>query len=215
MSAHELPKALVCAHEYPGALMSMVLWCHECSWVLMSAHSLVAPCSQLLLCSDECSLLHGTKLMSAHGCSWVFNGNQEHSWLLMAAYECSWGLLGIHECSLAALMRSHELGVMEQCALMRAQEQSWAGCHGATGTHQNSWALMAPDQNTYECCWLLIGHISAYQSSWALMRAHECWTASLNKKTKMLTFKMISLSYFANLSTHISPTNKKMDIFKI
>ena len=61
--------------------------------------SLAVPCSWLLLCSDECSLLHGTKLMSVHGCSWVFNGNQEHSCLLLAAYECSWGLFGAYECS--------------------------------------------------------------------------------------------------------------------
>ena len=31
----------------------------------------------------------------------------------------------------------------------------------------------------------------------------------------MLTFEMISLQYFANITVQISPNNKKLDIFKI
>ena len=171
MSAHELPKALVCAHEYPGALMSMVLWCHECSWVLMSAHSLVAPCSQLLLCSDECSLLHGTKLMSAHGCSWVFNGNQEHSWLLLAAHECSKVLMDAHECSWLLISSTHE--------------KPWAWCYGTMSTHESSravmsmapWgyehssALLSADGTLAPYSWVLLG---THEHTWALMGAHEC-----------------------------------------
>ena len=145
----------MCAHEYPGALMSMMARCHEHSWVLMSAHSLmVVPYSWLHLWSHECSLLHGTKLMSVHGCSWVLNGNQEHSWLLLAAYECSWVLMGAHECSwmlmsahecsLEALKRSRDLGVMEQWVPMRAKEQSWARGYEDMSAHEHSWALMAP-----------------------------------------------------------------------
>ena len=158
----------MCAYEHHQALMSMVLWCHERSWRLMSAPSLMAPCSWLLLSSHECSLLHGAKLRRVHGCSWVINGNQEHSWLLLAAYECSLGLMGAHEGSgllIAALMWSKELGGMEQRALMGGQEQSWAWNHEAMSTYQHSRALMAPYS------WVLDG---AHKHTWALMGAHEC-----------------------------------------
>ena len=132
--AHDCSWSLMCAHVHQQALVSIVLWCYEHSWVLMSAQSLMAPCSWLLLSSHKWSLLYGAKLMSVYGCSWVFNGNQEHSWLLMSA----------HDCSLPALMRIHEVGAMEQWALMRAQEQSWAWRHEALSAHQHSWVLRAP-----------------------------------------------------------------------
>ena len=160
----------MCAHEYPGALMSMVLWCHECSWVLMSAHSLVAPCSQLLLCSDECSLLHGTKLMSAHGCSWVFNGNQEHSWLLLAAYEYLWVLMSAHDCSLVALMRSHELGAMNQWALMRAQEHGAMRLWALISTLEYSWHHRTILMSAPGYSWVLM---STHERLWELMNAHD------------------------------------------
>ena len=43
----------------------------------------------------------------------------------MSAHDGLWGLISAHDGSLAALMRSHELGTMEQWAFMRAQEQSF------------------------------------------------------------------------------------------
>ena len=68
-----------------SALMSIVLWRHKRSWVLMSSHDLMAPYSWLILNSHECSLLHG---MNVHGCWCVLMDNQDHSWLLLAAFEC-------------------------------------------------------------------------------------------------------------------------------
>ena len=147
----------MCAHKYPGALMSVVLWCHECLSVLMSAHSLVAPCSWLLLCSNGCSLLHGTKLMSVHGCSWVFNGYQELSWRLLAAYGCLWVHMSAHDCSLVALIRSHELGAIDQWTLMRAPEQSWAWHHEAMSTHQHSSAFSSAHGTIAPYSWVLLG----------------------------------------------------------
>ena len=93
-----------------------------------SAHSFIAPWLWLLLSSPECSLLHGAKLMIAHGCSWVLNGDQEHSKLLLAAYECSWGLMGAHKCSWLLISSTHE--------------KPWAWHHGAMSTHESSIADM-------------------------------------------------------------------------
>ena len=161
----------MCAYEHNQALMSMVLWCHERSWVLMSAHSLMVPCSWLLLSSHECSLLHGAKLRSVHGCSWVINGNQEHSWLLLAAYECSLGLMGAHEGSGLLISSTHE--------------KPWAWRHGAMSTHGRSRAVMSMAPWGYEHSSALMsahGTIAPYswvldcahKQTWALMGAHEC-----------------------------------------
>ena len=109
---------------------------NERSWVLMSAHSFMAPCLWLLLSSPECSLLHGAKLMIAHGCSWVLNGDQEHSKLLLAAYECSWGLMGAHKCSWLLISSTHE--------------KPWAWHHGAMSTHESSRADMSMVPFGYE-----------------------------------------------------------------
>ena len=160
----------MCAHEYPGALMSILLWCHDCSWVRMSALSLVAPCSWLLLNSDECSLLHGTKFLRAHGCSWVFNGNQEHSWLLLAAYECLW-----------VIMSAHEL-------ISSTHEKLWAWCYGTMSTlstlessrtvmsmgpwgYEHPSALRSAHGTIAPYSWVLLG---THEHTWALTGAHEC-----------------------------------------
>ena len=176
----------MCAHEYPWALMSMMLWCHEHSRVQMSAHSFMAPCSWLLLSSHECSLLHGTIFMGVYGCwSIALIGNYKHSWLLLAAYECSWVQTDADECSwlLMKLMNSHE--------------HSWVWCHGALITHENSRAFisMAPWGRGRK--WESPLHHStklmgAPECLWSLMRSHKCWTAWLNNDQKMLTFKMTS-----------------------
>ena len=122
-------KGKFCVTGCPLTLFPRVLWCHEHSWVLMSAHSFNAPWLWLLLSSPECSLLHGAKLMIAHGCSWVLNGDQEHSKLLLAAYECSWGLMGAHKCSWLLISSTHE--------------KPWAWHHGAMSTHESSRADMS------------------------------------------------------------------------
>ena len=80
--------------------------------------------------------------------------NHDHLWLLLAAYECAWVILGVHECSRGltsahycsgqllsahehsqAAMHKHNPGNMEQWALMRPQEPSWA----FISTHERSW----------------------------------------------------------------------------
>ena len=108
--------------------------------------------------------VHSWALMSIHECWYAPMGQWRH------AHDYSWGLMSAHtHCSMApslwlfisaaneqtlaltntnkqpgAAMNTHELGTMEQWALMRAQEQSWAWCHEAMSTHKHSWALMAP-----------------------------------------------------------------------
>ena len=211
----------MCTHELSQGLISIVLWRYECSWVLMSSHDLKVPYSWLLLSSHECSLLHGTKLMSVNGCSWVLIGNQEHSWLLLAAYECSWVLMGAHECSwllMSTLEQPWTLLSLAPWSNEHSLELKSNHEHGTIG----SWALISTHEHSWHHSTILMSaressraHMSAYESLWALMRSHECWTASLENKQKMLTFKITSSWYFANILVHISPNNKKFDIFKI
>ena len=132
------------------------------------------------------------KLMSVYGCSWVFNGNQEHLWLLLAAYDgCLWVLISAHDCSLAALISSHELGAMDQWALMRAHKPSWE----LKSSHEHGvmrlWALISTLEYSWHHSIILISangnscaHMSAYGSSWVLMTEHECWIfyQTINKK---------------------------------
>ena len=154
----------------------------------MSAHSFMAPCLWLLLSSPECSLLHGAKLMIAHGCSWVLNGDQEHSKLLLAAYECSLGLMGAHECSGLLISSTHE--------------KPWAWCHGAMSTHQSTRAVVSMAPQGYErssalrsthgtiapYSWVLLGThghtralLGAHEHSWQVMSA-ELFYQTINKK---------------------------------
>ena len=48
-----------------------------------------------------------------------------------------------------------------------------------------------------------------------LITGHERLTDLLNNNPKMLSFEMTSLKYFDNISFHISPNDKKLDISKI
>ena len=164
MSPHECLSALVSNHQHSWAFISMLLWHHHSLGMLMSA-----PCSWRLLSSHECSLFHGTKLTSVHGCSWVLMAVHECSWLLLAAYECTWMLTGAHDCT---------------WAFMSSHEHSWAWHHGAMKTHESlravtslapwghwhssalmsafdtiapySWALMSVHERIYECLWELM-----------------------------------------------------------
>ena len=159
----------MCTHELSQGLISIVLWRHECSWVLMSSHDLKVPYSWLLLSSHECSLLHGTKLMSVHGCSWVLIGNQEHSWLLLAAYECSWVLMGAHECSWLLMITLKEPWTpksLAQWSNEHSLELKSSNEHGAMGL----WALMSTHGHSWYH-WNILMRV--FESSWALIRAHE------------------------------------------
>ena len=140
-------------------------------------------------------------IISTHGCSWLLMSAHECSWLFMSTLEQPWTLLSLapwsNEPSLE-LKSNHEHGTMGPWALISTHECSW---------HHSTILLSA-----LECSWV---HMSAYESSWALTRTHECWTALLKNKQKMLTFKITSLWYLANISVYISPDNEKLDIFKI
>ena len=167
--------------------------------------------------NDECPWPHGTMLMTAFELSWVFIAPwpkaHECSWTLMSAHwqsgtlmaalgclfvpmnanECSWVPMIAHEKRIGEAMNTHELGPW-------SNEHSWelknSHGHGTMGpwaliiTHEHSLCHSTILMNAHECSW---AHMSAYESLWELMRVHECWTASLNNKQKMLTFKMFSL----------------------
>ena len=148
-----------------------MLWCHKRSWGLMSFNDLMAPYSWLLLISHECSLLHGAKLRSVHGCSWVLIGIQEHSWLLLAAYECSWVLMGAHECSwllMITLKQPWTPKSLAQWSNEHSLELKSINEHGAMGL----WALMSMRTHgaiaTYS--W---GHLRAHERLWELISANE------------------------------------------
>ena len=147
------------------ALISMVLWHNECTWVLMSTHGLMASWAWLLN-SHECLLLHCPKLMSVHGRLWELIGNQEHSWSMSANW-CSWVTMIAHEKQLWKAMNTHELGVMEQWALMRGKHSHEDGAMGPWAwaliiTHERSLRHSTILMSAHECSW---PHMSAYESS--------------------------------------------------
>ena len=154
ISAHDLLSALMSSHKRSCVIMSTqehswVWWygamtAHECWWGLRASWRHAHDCSRALTSGHCCMASNSWALMAAHESSMVIRNTHGCSWLLMSAQKCLWMLMSAHDCSLVALMRSHELGAMEQWALMRAQEQSWAWRHEAMSTHQHSWVLMAP-----------------------------------------------------------------------
>ena len=142
-STHDLLCVLMSSHKRSCVLMNT----QEHSWVVMSAHSLrVVPCSWLHLCSHECSLLHGTKLMSAWlfmsangcSCSWVLMiTHQQHSWKAMNLV--SWSNEYPWE-----QKSNHEQGAMRLWVLISTiAPYSWV----LLGTHDHTWVLMA----AHEC----------------------------------------------------------------
>ena len=151
-------------------------WHHAHDCVLLSL-ALIAPWPQ----AHECSWLF---LTAFHEQSWAFmsthwHGHYKHPRATMSVPDCQWALMGAHEHTWAlghGAISTHEHGAMRPWALISTHERSL--CH--------STILMI----AHECSW---AHMSAYESSWTLMRVHECWTASLNNTQKMLTFEMISL----------------------
>ena len=153
-SIHELSWVLMSSHKHSCALMSTHKYGAMAQWALMSA--------------DERPWLHGAMLMTAFELSWVLIAPwpqaHECSWTLMSAHwqsgtlmvafgcllvpmsvnGCSWGPVIAHEKQLGEAMNTRDLRAMEQWALMRAQKQSWAWCHGVMDTHLYSWALIVP-----------------------------------------------------------------------
>ena len=153
-STHDLSWMLMSSRKHSCVLMSTLehtwVWCHgamsahECWWALIASWRHAHDCSCALIIA-HCSMVPSSwVLMAAHECSMVIRNTHGCSWLVLSMHEWYWVLMSAHDCSLAALMRSNKLGSLEQWALMRAQEQSWAWHHGAMGTHQHSWALIAP-----------------------------------------------------------------------
>ena len=175
---------------------------HVLSWALMSSHKR----SFVLMCTQEHPWVWCYGAISTQECWWVLIASSRHD------HDCSCALLSAccskssqvlkwpHDCSLVTLMRSHELGTMDQWALMSSQEQSSAWRDEAMSTHHHSWVLMAPYHHTHECSWVLMTKheclwelMSTYGSSWVLMTGHEFWTALSNNKQKMFSFKMTSM----------------------
>ena len=118
----------MCGHEYPGALMSMVLWCHECSWVLMSAHSLIAPCSWLLFCSHGCSLFHDTKFMASHEwCWWALMSDHEQPLALMSTHKQHGPRLEILQTEVWVEVTTCLDGWVDKTKIMQSQLQTEVG----------------------------------------------------------------------------------------
>ena len=173
MNSYELSKALICAHEHLWALISMVLWHNERSWVLMSAHG---------------------PWRHAHDYFWIlmsaYCSMASSSWVFMDSLNCfSWAIMGTHEHPLALMVTNkHPRATMSvpdcQWALMSVHEHSWACGHGAINTHESSKAVMSMVQwghghssllmSTHYALapylWMLM---SAHWHIWVLMRAHE------------------------------------------
>ena len=143
---------------------------HECWWAL-HAPCPMAPCSWLLLSSNQCSLLHG-----------VFMAAQVYSWAIMSTLEHPLALMRTHKQAREA-MRASEY----QWALMSSHGHSLAWRHGAMSTmstnessrvvmsmvpwgHWNSSALMSDYGTIAQYLWVLV---RAHEHRWVLMRAHE------------------------------------------
>ena len=104
MSAQEHLWELRSIQETSWALMKMVPWYHEYSWVFLSAHK---PRSWEHMSSYESSwvlmaLWHHSQeyswlVMAAHGCLCLIMSDWECSWLLMSTHDSSWVLMSTHD----------------------------------------------------------------------------------------------------------------------
>ena len=154
MNSHECPWALMCAPEHSCALKSTHNYDVMAQWVLMSADECPWPHGAMFIAAFELSLVFIAQWPQDHECSWTLMSTHWQSGTLMialgcllvpmSANGCSWVPMIAHEKQLGEAMNTHEPWDMEQWALMRAQKQSWAWCHGAMGTHHYSWALIVP-----------------------------------------------------------------------
>ena len=156
----------MCAYEHSLELMSIVLWHHKRSWVLMSAYGPMAPSSWQLLISHECLLLHGIKLMSVHRCSWVLMYHHKHFWAPVSTHK-----------QLRAAMNTQE----QPWVLMSSHKHSSAWCNGARSPHESSRVVMSGrtwghGQSLRLMC--TDGAIAPY--SWMLTSAGERWYALIS-----------------------------------
>ena len=149
---------LMSAHGHPWGLISMGTWLHKRSLVLMRAYGPMAACSWLLLSSPLVLIAHWRQV---HENSWLLMGVHEQSWALLSTHQHSWtlissreqqGVLMIAEEHLWPAMNTPELGAMEQWALIRAQEQSWAWHRD----HGHSSALMSAHGTIARYLWVLL-----------------------------------------------------------
>ena len=158
----------MCTYEHSKALISTRLWCHECSWLLMSAPGPMTPCSWLVLSFNECSLLHGTKFRHILCCSRVLMSNHKHSWAPISTQkqpkeavsgpDYPWAHISSHghSCHGAMSMSIHSsLRVVMSMA-------PWG--------HGNSSALMRAHGTIAPYLWILM---SAHEPILALMKGHE------------------------------------------
>ena len=168
---------LMSAHGHSWVLISIGPWLQEGSLVLVRANGPMAVGSWQLLSSPLVLIapwrqVHENSwlLMSDHEQSWALMSTHQHSWAFISSQEQPWVFLITIEHSWAA-MNTHELGAMEQWALMGPQVQSWVWHHHkAMSAHQHSWVLMAPCHHTHECSWVLM---STHERLWELMSTHN------------------------------------------
>ena len=153
---------LMSAHGHSWALISSGPWLHKRSLVLVRANGPLAVCSWQLLSSPLVLIapwrqVHENSwlLMSAHEQSWVLMSTQQHSWALISSQEQLWVLMIVHE-HLWPAMNTHQLGAMEQWALMSMA--SWG-----LGP---SLALLLPKHYNHE-------FMIPNEHSWELRSAHE------------------------------------------
>ena len=153
ISTHQHLLALVSIIEYGAMASSVLMRNNKCPW----SHG---PRSWLFLSSQECSLLHGAKLMSVHGCSWVLMAAHECSWLLLASYECKWVLTGAQECS---------------WLYMSTHEQPWTLMSSAPWSDEHTWELKRSHELGAMGPWALIStHEHLWRHSTILMSSNEC-----------------------------------------
>ena len=145
-----------CEHSWAAISTHVWSWVprstHEYgAMVLMSTHSLIAPCSWLLFCSHGYSLLHETKFMAFHECCW---------WVIMSTHE--------HEHPLA-LMNSHALMSLVPWSNEHSWEHKCSHEHG----YEHSSTLMSDHGTIPPYSWVFLG---THEQMWALtgvMGAHE------------------------------------------
>ena len=119
MSAQEHLWELRSIQETSWALMKMVPWYHEYSWVFLSAHK---PRSWEHMSSYESSwvlmaLWHHAQeyswlVMAAHGCLCLIMSDWECSRLLISTHDSSWALMSRHDNPWALMGNGHGHGAM-------------------------------------------------------------------------------------------------------
>ena len=137
----------MCTYEHSLELMSMVLWHHKRSWVLMSAYGPMAPSS------------------------WVFMAAHECSCTIMSILEHQLALICTHR-KLRAALNTHE----QPWVLMSSHEHSWAWRHGARSTLESSRTVMSGGPWDHGHLLFLMSTDDAIAPySIMLTSANKCW----------------------------------------